>query len=337
MSRKYLISPEGKFYKAAMHTHSTVSDGRLTPEEVKETYKSMGYSIVAFTDHSRLVCHNDLTDSDFLAINAYEFEVNKGMIGGPGTECYHLNFYAKNPLVDHQVMFDPRNGAWIYSEEEMKTFKIIGEVSKSEHSVEYINKAIKAANENGFLVCYNHPVWSLHTEKDFVPLEGLFAFEIYNHSSQIQEYNGYNPHMYTSLLRAGKSPACFATDDSHMLKAKNLSDPFCDMDGGYIMIKSESLTYESIIDALERRDFYSSTGVEIKELYIEGKNVHIKTSPCTQINLISDTRYAKGVRSLNNDITEAVFSLESDATLFWIICQDEKGRIAATNAASTKI
>jgi len=203
--------------------------------------------------------------------------------------------------------------------------------------VEYINKAIKAANENGFLVCYNHPVWSLHTEKDFVPLEGLFAFEIYNHSSQIQEYNGYNPHMYTSLLRAGKSPACFATDDSHMLKAKNLSDPFCDMDGGYIMIKSESLTYESIIDALERRDFYSSTGVEIKELYIEGKNVHIKTSPCTQINLISDTRYAKGVRSLNNDITEAVFSLESDATLFWIICQDEKGRIAATNAASTKI
>ena len=33
--RKYLISNEGSFYKANLHTHSTVSDGRLTPEELK--------------------------------------------------------------------------------------------------------------------------------------------------------------------------------------------------------------------------------------------------------------------------------------------------------------
>ena len=81
MERKYLITPKGNFYKAAMHTHSTVSDGRCTPAEVKEIYKSMGYSVVAFTDHSLLVCHNDLTDSDFLAINGYEFDVTQPMPG----------------------------------------------------------------------------------------------------------------------------------------------------------------------------------------------------------------------------------------------------------------
>ena len=39
MARRYIISPEGNFYKAQLHTHSTVSDGALTPEEVKELYK----------------------------------------------------------------------------------------------------------------------------------------------------------------------------------------------------------------------------------------------------------------------------------------------------------
>ena len=99
MERRYLLPADGNFYKTSMHTHTTISDGRLTPEEVKEIYQSMGYSVVAYTDHSRLVQHNDLTDENFLAINAYEYEVF-----GDGC-CYHLNFYAKTPDVEKQVAF----------------------------------------------------------------------------------------------------------------------------------------------------------------------------------------------------------------------------------------
>lgn len=36
--KKYLIPNEGKFYKANLHMHTTVSDGKMTPEEVKEEY-----------------------------------------------------------------------------------------------------------------------------------------------------------------------------------------------------------------------------------------------------------------------------------------------------------
>ena len=66
--KKYLIPQNGRFYKANLHTHSTVSDGHLTPEEIKRVYMENGYSIVAFTDHEILLPHNELTDENFLAV-----------------------------------------------------------------------------------------------------------------------------------------------------------------------------------------------------------------------------------------------------------------------------
>ena len=46
-----LIDKNLKQYKANLHCHTNISDGRLTPLEVKELYKSHGYSVIAYTDH----------------------------------------------------------------------------------------------------------------------------------------------------------------------------------------------------------------------------------------------------------------------------------------------
>ena len=75
--KKYLISDELNSYKANLHTHSTCSDGGLTPEEIKEHYKERGYSIISYTDHDVFITHNELTDPDFLVLNGYELEVNQ--------------------------------------------------------------------------------------------------------------------------------------------------------------------------------------------------------------------------------------------------------------------
>lgn len=63
--RKYLLPKEGEFYKANLHMHTTISDGVLTPQEVKRLYVNEGYSIVAFSDHEVMVPHNYLTDDNF--------------------------------------------------------------------------------------------------------------------------------------------------------------------------------------------------------------------------------------------------------------------------------
>ena len=68
--RQYLIPEKGQFYKANMHAHTNISDGNMSPEEVKQCFLKMGYSIVAYTEHEVLVPHNDLTDDNVLAITS---------------------------------------------------------------------------------------------------------------------------------------------------------------------------------------------------------------------------------------------------------------------------
>lgn len=88
--KKYLLPREGRFYKANLHSHSTVSDGKLTPEEMKEHYKNAGYSILAYTDHDVFVAHPELTDENFLVLHGYEASVDEKSEKGPyfSKECH---------------------------------------------------------------------------------------------------------------------------------------------------------------------------------------------------------------------------------------------------------
>ena len=92
--KKYLLPENGTFYKTSLHTHSTMSDGQLSPEEVKALYQSMGYSVVAFTDHDHLVPENHLTDENFIALTSFELEPVEDL---KKDKKVHLNLIAKDP------------------------------------------------------------------------------------------------------------------------------------------------------------------------------------------------------------------------------------------------
>ena len=63
-----LLKQNGPWFKANLHSHSTLSDGKMTPQELKERYKSAGYSILSITDHSKYTWHQELEDPDFLPV-----------------------------------------------------------------------------------------------------------------------------------------------------------------------------------------------------------------------------------------------------------------------------
>lgn len=41
--------------KGCLHTHTTCSDGKMTPQQVADAYEARGYDFIAFTDHDYLL------------------------------------------------------------------------------------------------------------------------------------------------------------------------------------------------------------------------------------------------------------------------------------------
>jgi 3-dehydroquinate dehydratase-2 len=112
--KKYLLPETGNFYKANLHCHTTISDGRKTPEEIKDLYMKKGYSIVAYTDHEVFLLHNDLTDDRFLAMNGFEVEIMNWYGRHPLRDCKvcHLCFVALNPEMELHPFWHRSKHVW---------------------------------------------------------------------------------------------------------------------------------------------------------------------------------------------------------------------------------
>ena len=300
--RQYLLPKNGKFYKANMHIHTTVSDGKMTVEEVKAFYKENGYSIVAFTDHEVLVPHNDLADEEFLPITSYEISLDDGWPGGyQYIKYYHLNLYAKDRDATVSSVFSDRS---IWLEHSRKYIsKECAKVQYERHySIEGMNDIIRKANEDGFLVCYNHQVWSRQRYPDYAGLKGLWGVEVFN-SGCYGDGCVQNTQVFDDLLHENENVFPVAADDAHSVTACGY---------GWIQVKAEQLEYNTIMRALERGEFYASTGPEIYELYIEDGVVHLSTSDVTTVFLCTERRYSKVKRGCEEEpINEAAFDISS--------------------------
>ena len=75
--KKYLFGSKKNIYKGNLHCHSNLSDGNLSPQELKDYYKSNGYSILAITDHEHINNNSYLDDEDFLTITSCEIAIKE--------------------------------------------------------------------------------------------------------------------------------------------------------------------------------------------------------------------------------------------------------------------
>ena len=325
--KKYLLPASGNFYKANLHCHTTVSDGSMTPEEVKAHYIAQGYSIVAFTDHNVLIGHSELAEEAFLPLNGFEADVNeKAEKPGNQRKTNHICYVAKEPgnltmPFYHRSKYLFGNGEWyrdrIQFDESQPDYV-------REFTPECVNDMIRRGKEAGFFVTYNHPVWSLEDFSDYMAYEGMDAMEIMNYGCWVGGYMEYNPKVYDDMLRGGKRIYALATDDNHQVK---------DTCGGWVMVKAEKLDYVAVMQALEKGNFYSSWGPEIFELWFEDGYVHVKTSEARRIVCNYGVRKAKCIENSDGTpVTEAAFPVPVDCVYFRITVMDAQGRCADTNA-----
>ena len=169
-----------KYYKLALHLHTTLSDGRKTPEEVAREYKADGYDAIALTDHW-----------------VYgEGGTIEGLHIIPGCE-YNLGTNETIEGVMHIVSLFT------------KADPCLEKGAKPQEVVDAINK-------EGGVAVLAHPAWSLNTPSDLLELRGVVATEIYNAVSDAgQSLRPYSDYYVDICANAGVYPKILATDDAH--------------------------------------------------------------------------------------------------------------------------
>ena len=147
------------------------------------------------------------------------------------------------------------------------------------------NKVIEQRSETGVPIMQhlNHPNFHYSvTLDDMIALKGERFFEVYNGHPSVHNM-GDSTHISTeemwdliniAYLKSNK-PLLYgiATDDSHHYHRKGKS--FSNAGRGWVMVQSDTLSAASLITDMEAGEFYASTGVSLKTLENDNKELSI--------------------------------------------------------------
>jgi len=278
---------EGSWLKGNLHTHTTNSDGLLTPAQIAFLYQINGYDFLSITDHGKLTDVKGLSDrfEDFLLLPGEEIHI--------GT----LHLVAFN--IDAEIK--PKNSPG----------EIIDEVS-----------------EQGGEVIMAHPYWSALTLEDLQEINGYLGIEVYNATCDVSVAKGYSAVYWDNLLYRERYVYGFAVDDAH--GGLSLKRP-TDTCKGWIMVKVNKRSLESLMDSLRKGLFYSSTGPEIFDVQIKGETIHVKMSPAQSVNFIARNGLGRRIVAFDKPLSEATYTIKGNEGYIRIEVEDGKGGTAWTN------
>ena len=131
----------------------------------------------------------------------------------------------------------------------------------------------------------NHPNfrWAL-TPDDLAQLERTRLFEIFNGHPEVNNDGGGGvpglEQVWDRVLSGGRLMFGIAVDDAHHFKRPG--DPSASGPGrGWVHVRAPRLGAREIVEALERGDFYASTGVELAAYEVTSTAISLKIRPTT--------------------------------------------------------
>jgi hypothetical protein len=249
-----------RWYKGNTHTHTLNSDGDSTPDEVVRWYREHGYQFLVLTDHNYLTAVDGLNAvhgaaDKFLVIRGEE------VTSSVASKAVHVNGLNLETLV--------------------KQSTAASVVAATQENVDGIRKA------NG-VPHINHPnfTWAM-TPEELQKVERTRLFEIFNGHPQVNnEGGGGSPgleEVWDRILTSGRLMYGVAVDDAHHFKRPG--DPLASGPGrGWIYVRTDRLEPRVIVDAMERGNFYASTGVELATY---------ETTPASIALAIKTTTYSR--------------------------------------------
>ncbi|MEZ4826559.1 MAG: hypothetical protein R3C61_09740 [Bacteroidia bacterium] len=304
-----LFSQPTQWYKGNLHTHSLWSDGDDFPEMIMDWYKSQGYDFIALSDHNIFAEGEKWIETEGRKNGKEALEKYLSRFGAEWVETKKENgktYVRLKTFAEYSPKFsEPGKFLLIPSEEITAAFEgrpvhinatNIDTVITPQTGAtmwETIQKnvdAVLAQREKTGKPMFphiNHPNfgWAM-TPMDLIAVTGERFFEVYNGHPAVNNYgDATRPGMeemwdivLTSYIQMGK-PLLFglAVDDSHNYHeySSRVSNP----GRGWVMVKAASLSARDIIAAMEKGDFYSSSGVVIDQIQVRRKNLKISIRP----------------------------------------------------------
>jgi len=293
-----------RWFKGNTHTHTLNSDGDSTPDDVVRWYREHGYQFLVLTDHNFLTSVDGLNalhaaDQRFLVIKGEEVTNN---LAGKALHVNGLDVARTVPAQEGQSV------------------------------VEVLQRSVDAIRAAQGVPHINHPNfrWAITTD-ELRQVKNNKLFEVYNGHPQVNNAGGGGipglEEMWDAILSSGTLLYGIAVDDAH-----NFKDPGNpDVSGpgrGWVMVRAPRLEARAMLDALERGDFYASTGVVLDDVRSDGKSmtVQVKADPWAKYRI---QFVGKGGRLLREETEPAAtYTFAGDEGYVRVRVLESNGRMA---------
>ena len=293
------MGAEAQWWKGNLHTHTLWSDGDDYPEMVADWYRSHGYHFLTLSDHNTLSNTEKWVLPSKLKTGEDALRKYRERFGAPWVEEREVDgkrevrlkrfaeYAEKLGEVGRFLMIPSEEvtGKAVHINatnlrEVILPYSGLGDRT-SGGMVKAMQYVFDAVAEQGkrlgvpMMAHLNHPnfTWAV-TAEELMQVDRARFFEVYNGHPTVHN-GGDNVHAGTEAMwdivlserlgHLGKAVMYgVATDDSHRYHTE---DPRSSTVGhGWVVVRAERLEAGALVDAMNRGDFYASTGVSLREV-----------------------------------------------------------------------
>jgi hypothetical protein len=243
---------QGLWYKGNTHTHTLNSDGDSTPDDVVRWYREHRYQFLVLTDHNFLTSVDGLNalhgaDERFLVIKGEE------VTDRLNDKALHING------LDVSTTVLPQGGTTV---------------------AEILQRNVDAIRQANGIPHINHPNfrWSI-TKEELGQVRNNKLFEIFNGHPQVNNLGGGGvadlEQAWDAILSSGTLLYGLAVDDAHTFKDPGNAG-VAGPGRGWVMVRAPRLEARAILDALERGEFYATTGIELSGYRADARRMTVE-------------------------------------------------------------
>lgn len=274
----------GRFYRGNLHTHSTNSDGGMTPAAVCAAYRQQGYDFLTVTDHFLVDYGYPITDTTPARTDTFTTLLGAELHAPALANGQLWHMVAVGLPLDFGDLRDGETGPQL---------------------------AQRAADAGGF-VALAHPAWYGATVEDLQSIPAAHAIEAYNEICGRLNDAPESWYHVDQLLAAGRRVTAIGADDAHFLDRLPRSedgeltddlepsgkvDPIATESGEevpagfacWVWVRAAALEPDLLVAALKAGDFYTSQGPVIHDISLseDRRTIRVVSSPAVSV-------YARG-------------------------------------------